>query len=296
MDAALARSPTSVSQLYMSDEVGHFALAGRVGTPTPYVSFVEFTTGPEAFERLQYTPNPHCIPFNFSCQFIEPQYFTTKLSYSATKRPWFVTAEGGVSSWTSIYFFQQTGQPGITGVDSLINNNGTVEYVAAVDISLSSIGEFLRSLTKFGPFTFFFFFSRAELSEITRSPKISHTSSTGLVFIADPTGSIIACGAGLEAATLSSCQNINGYNKTSNSTVPLIVTASRHFNWSAMSNSSSIQYFSTPTVRELLFSLFILVSFFFLNISPFFSISGFLRCASIFVQGTPVGDSGGHPA
>ena len=172
MAVSLQLSPIYIAQLYQVDPYGNFILAGRVTEP-PVVSFVNATTGTDgslslslslslffwpftiltfffflsiAWIRYTYVVNPTCSPFNDSCPYSAPEYFVTTESYHALLRPWYIECSTGLRSWTDLYFFQQTGLPGTTGVAPLIVN-GNPDFVSAVDISLSTIGTFLQNVT-----------------------------------------------------------------------------------------------------------------------------------------------------
>lgn len=122
-----------VASYYMADPQGSFIQARR--TPAPATRLIDRTT--DQVIDLWHFRN---IDYGVIRSVIEPA------DYDPRTRPWYrVTRPETGIHWSEVYRFQSTHAPGITASCPVIDEKGRLKAVVGVDITLSSLTEFVGS-------------------------------------------------------------------------------------------------------------------------------------------------------
>ena len=101
-------------------------------------------------------------------------------AYDPRTRPWYKTAkQSGKATWSPIYVFTASPVMGITPVMPIYNETGNLRGVLAIDLTLSQISDFLKSIK----------ISRSgQVFAIERSGEIVASSTDELPFVTDKDG------------------------------------------------------------------------------------------------------------
>ena len=151
--------------IYYGDEQGRFVLLKR-----------------EA-EHLVYIRDESTAP-NRQIYRLDSQGNRTELiqtaAYDPRTRPWYKTAkQSGKATWSPIYVFTASPVLGITPVMPIYNETGNLRGVLAIDLTLSQISDFLKSI-KISP--------SGQVFAIERSGEIVASSTDELPFVTDKDG------------------------------------------------------------------------------------------------------------
>ncbi|MCE5335374.1 MAG: hypothetical protein LLG06_12395 [Desulfobacteraceae bacterium] len=132
------KSYKQVSMFYLADEQGNYIRAWRLPEGTMESRALLPSASPPR-DTLRYWDKDFKV-FN-----TQESLFVN--AYDPRVRPWYVAAKANrTNSWTDIYILFRNKVPAITTSFPIVDKNGKVTGVWAMDIELREISEFLRSL------------------------------------------------------------------------------------------------------------------------------------------------------
>ncbi|MEG4044420.1 PAS domain S-box protein [Microcoleus sp. Pol17_C1] len=151
--------------IYYGDEQGRFLLLKREAEHLVYIRD-ESTAPNRQIYRLDSQGNRTELIKTFP--------------YDPRTRPWYKAAkQSGKATWSPIYTFAAPPVLGITPVMPIYNQTGSLQGVLAIDLTLSQISDFLKSI-KISP--------SGQVFAIERSGKIVASSTDELPFVTDKDG------------------------------------------------------------------------------------------------------------
>ena len=154
-----------ITTIYYGDEQGKFLLLKREAEDLVYIRD-ESTAPNRQIYRLDSQGN-------------RTELIQTA-AYDPRTRPWYKTAkQSGKATWSPIYVFTASPVLGITPVMPIYNETGNLRGVLAIDLTLSQISDFLKSIK----------ISRSgQVFAIERSGEIVASSTDELPFVTDKDG------------------------------------------------------------------------------------------------------------
>jgi len=154
-----------ITTIYYGDEQGKFLLLKREAEDLVYIRD-EATAPNRQIYRLNSQGN-------------RTELIQTA-AYDPRTRPWYKTAkQAGKATWSPIYVFTASPVLGITPVMPIYNETGNLRGVLAIDLTLSQISDFLKSIK----------ISRSgQVFAIERSGEIVASSTDELPFVTDKDG------------------------------------------------------------------------------------------------------------
>lgn len=151
--------------IYYGDEAGRFLLLKREAEDLLYIRD-ESTGGDRQIYRLDSQGNRTSL--------------ITTAPYDPRTRPWYTTAkQSGKPTWSPIYVFTASPVLGITPVTPIYSESGSFQGVLAIDLTLSQISDFLKSIN---------ISKSGQVFAIERSGFIVASSTDELPFVAGKDG------------------------------------------------------------------------------------------------------------
>ncbi|RKP21322.1 hypothetical protein ROZALSC1DRAFT_27251, partial [Rozella allomycis CSF55] len=144
---------SDIDQIYIVSPDNLYNGVGRIKSrttisPNLVIKFINSTDKPF---REQYIINEPCGEENYYCSKRTPRTFLSNSSYIVNSRPYFKKAVlSKKPGWTDIYSFASFGVLGFTSVRPIYEDleKNRLQFVAAVDITLSSLSLFLQNVTR----------------------------------------------------------------------------------------------------------------------------------------------------
>jgi PAS domain S-box-containing protein len=154
-----------ITTIYYGDEQGKFLLLKREAEDLVYI-------------RDQSTA-PNRQIYRLDSQGNRTELIQTA-AYDPRTRPWYkIAKQSGKATWSPIYVFTASPVLGITPVMPIYNETGNLQGVLAIDLTLSQISDFLKSIK----------ISRSgQVFAIERSGEIVASSTDELPFVTDKDG------------------------------------------------------------------------------------------------------------
>jgi len=122
-----------VTSFYVADPEGNFIQARR--TPEPATRMINRRAAP-AIDTWQYRNDTFHIT----------RERKRTVDYDPRGRPWYQQAEkAGRDSWSDVYLFASTKEPGLTHAYPLMDQNGKLVAIFGMDIALLNLAEFVAS-------------------------------------------------------------------------------------------------------------------------------------------------------
>jgi len=122
-----------ISSLYVADTRGNFVQTLR--NPVLATRIIEREADP---------PQEKWLYRNKTYNIVDTK--TATAEFDPRKRPWYQNTERVKKiSWTDVYIFYSTQEPGLTGAYPIVDGNGNLKAVVGVDITLRSLDSFISS-------------------------------------------------------------------------------------------------------------------------------------------------------